>query len=178
MNNPFVDLAFLLEGLAVVMSAQGDLVWATRLWGAAEAQRDTRGIPLPPVYRADYERSVADARAQCGEKPFAASWAQGRAMTPEEALSAKGLVAIPALMPTEPMLASSTTSPASYPAGLTAREVEVLRLVAQGLSDEQVAEQLVISRHTVNSHLKAIYGKLGISSRNAATRYAIEYHLL
>jgi DNA-binding CsgD family transcriptional regulator len=66
----------------------------------------------------------------------------------------------------------------TYPDGLTAREVEVLRLVAQGLTDPQVAEQLVISPHTVNSHLKAIYGKIGVSSRNAATRYALEHHLM
>jgi DNA-binding NarL/FixJ family response regulator len=56
--------------------------------------------------------------------------------------------------------------------------VEVLRLVAQGLTDPQVAEQLVISPHTVNSHLKAIYGKIGVSSRSAATRYALEHNLM
>jgi len=66
----------------------------------------------------------------------------------------------------------------TYPDGLTAREVEVLRLVAQGHTDAQVAEQLVISPHTVNSHLKAIYGKIEVSSRSAATRYALEQHLL
>ena len=53
----------------------------------------------------------------------------------------------------------------------------MLRLVAQGLTDSQVADKLVISPHTVNSHLKAIYGKIGVSSRSAATRYAIEHHL-
>jgi DNA-binding NarL/FixJ family response regulator len=61
---------------------------------------------------------------------------------------------------------------------LTAREVEVLRLVAQGLSDAQVADHLVISPGTVNSHLKAIYSKIGVSSRGAATRYAIEHQLV
>ena len=69
-------------------------------------------------------------------------------------------------------------SPATYPGGLTAREVEVLRLVARGLTDTQVAQQLVISRRTVNAHLTTIYGKLQISSRSAATRYALEHHLL
>ena len=54
----------------------------------------------------------------------------------------------------------------------------MLRLVAQGLTDVQMAEQLVISPHTVNSHLKSIYGKIGVSSRNAATRYALEHQLL
>ncbi len=65
-----------------------------------------------------------------------------------------------------------------YPAGLTAREVEVLRLVAQGLTDAQVAEQLVISPRTVNFHLTSIYGKIGVSSRSAATRYALEHRLV
>ena len=61
--------------------------------------------------------------------------------------------------------------------GLTAREVEVLRLVAQGRTNEQVAEELVISPRTVNTHLTSIYGKIGVSSRSAATRYAMEHHL-
>jgi len=59
-----------------------------------------------------------------------------------------------------------------------AREVEVLRLVARGLTDVQVAEQLTISHRTVHAHLSAIYSKLGISSRSAATRYALEHFLL
>jgi len=54
----------------------------------------------------------------------------------------------------------------------------VLRLVAQGLSDAQVAEQLVISPRTVNWHLTSIYSKIRVSSRNAATRYAVDHHLV
>jgi DNA-binding CsgD family transcriptional regulator len=65
-----------------------------------------------------------------------------------------------------------------YPDGLTKREVEVLRLVATGLTDTQVAEQLVISPRTVHAHLSSIYSKLGISSRSAATLYALEHGLL
>ena len=60
---------------------------------------------------------------------------------------------------------------------LTVREIEVLRAVAQGLTDTQVAERLVISPRTVHSHLNSIYSKLGITSRSAATRYAIEHNL-
>lgn len=67
---------------------------------------------------------------------------------------------------------------ATYPAGLTAREMEVLRLVAQGLSNAEIAEQLVISLLTVKAHMRSLYNKLAISSRSAATRYAIEHHLM
>lgn len=61
--------------------------------------------------------------------------------------------------------------------GLTEREIEVLRYVAHGMTDAQVAEHLIISPRTVHSHLNSIYSKLGITSRSAATRYAIEHDL-
>jgi DNA-binding NarL/FixJ family response regulator len=56
--------------------------------------------------------------------------------------------------------------------------VEVLRLLAQGLTSAQIAEQLVISLLTVNTHVRSIYNKLGVTSRVAATRYAVEHQLL
>jgi DNA-binding NarL/FixJ family response regulator len=68
-------------------------------------------------------------------------------------------------------------STSAFPAGLTAREVEVLHLVAQGLTDAQVAEQLVLSRRTVHAHLASIYGKLQVNTRSAATRFAMEQGL-
>ena len=63
-------------------------------------------------------------------------------------------------------------------AGLTAREVQVLLLVAQGLSDAEVAARLVLTRRTVNWYLTTIYSKIGVSSRSAATRYAFEHQLI
>jgi DNA-binding NarL/FixJ family response regulator len=97
-------------------------------------------------------------------------------MTPEQALAALTPVtkSISGERSSVPLAKSSNTDSA----GLTAREVEVLRLVAQGLTDAQVAEQLVVSPRTVNSHLTSIYGKIQVSSRSAATRYAIEHQLL
>jgi DNA-binding NarL/FixJ family response regulator len=56
--------------------------------------------------------------------------------------------------------------------------VEVLRLIAQGLTDAQVAERLIVSAHTVHAHLRAIYGKLEVTSRAAATRVAVEHQLV
>jgi predicted ATPase/class 3 adenylate cyclase len=80
------NIASCLEGLASVVAAQGDPVWAARLWGTAEARREALGTPLPPVYRADYERAVAAARTQLGEKFFAAAWAAGRASPLEQVI--------------------------------------------------------------------------------------------
>ena len=170
-------IASCLEGLADVIAAQGEPAWAARLWGMAEALREALGTPLPPVARADYERAVAAARTTSGERAFAVAWTQGRSMSPEQALAARGPVTmsmpIPASLPSPP-----PTKTSSYAASLTAREVEVLRLVAQGMTNEQMATQLVISPRTVNTHLTSIFGKIGVSTRSAATRYAIDHHLI
>jgi predicted ATPase len=85
-------IALGLEGLARVVAAQGALWWAARLWGAAETQRQAIGAPIPPVERPAYESSVTAARAQLGDKPFAAAWAEGRSMTVEQVLAAQGSI--------------------------------------------------------------------------------------
>ncbi|MEA2523547.1 MAG: hypothetical protein QOF73_774, partial [Thermomicrobiales bacterium] len=70
-------------------------------------------------------------------------------------------------------------TPAANPtAGLSVRELEVLRLVAEGLTDAEVADRLSISPRTVGQHLRSVYNKLGVPSRAAATRYAVEHGLV
>ena len=86
------------------------------------------------------------------------------------------LAAAPA-RPAEAPAETPTARRQGNPGGLTAREVDVLRLVAQGLTDAEVAERLIVSRRTVSTHLSAIYGKLQVNSRSAATRFAIEHGL-
>ena len=99
-------------------------------------------------------------------------------MTPEQALAAWKQLLIPDRSRTNART-TKTKSPAPlYSNDLTEREVEVLRLVARGLSDAQVAEALVISPRTVNAHLRSIYSKLNITSRHALTLFALEHHLL
>ena len=61
--------------------------------------------------------------------------------------------------------------------GLTGREVEVLSLVAAGLMNRQIAERLGVSTRTVDAHLRSIYAKLGLKSRTAAIRFAVEHNL-
>jgi predicted ATPase/DNA-binding CsgD family transcriptional regulator len=72
-------------------------------------------------------------------------------------------------------ISSSATS--GRPAGLTQRELQALILVAEGLSNDQIASRLVISTSTVKTYLSTIYNKLGVSSRTAAMRYAIDHRL-
>ncbi len=99
-------------------------------------------------------------------------------MTPEEALEAEGrspsseqvVAGSPVLLITE-----SLSPPVEI---LTAREVDVLRLLPRGLTNSQIAARLMISPKTVNIHVSSIYKKLEITSRTAATRYAIEHALV
>ncbi len=123
--------------------------------------------------RANFERVVESVRARLGEKAFAATWAEGRTMTPEQAL------ATPERAPVTRQHAVVDHSIApTFPDELTAREVEILQLLARGWSDAQIGERLVISPRTVSSHLTSIYRKLQVNTRGAATRYAIEKKLV
>ena len=69
------------------------------------------------------------------------------------------------------------SSTPDHPAGLTPREIEVLGLVAAGMANAQIAKDLFISLRTVETHLTSIYHKLGVTSRAAATRFALEHGL-
>jgi len=171
-------LAPCLEGLAAVLAAQGEPRWAAQLWGTAEALRQAIGAPPSPVYRNEYEQVVAAVRATLGEEAFTVAWAEGRSMTPEQALAAQGQTPLPPASQARTAATPAGKSPVPYPDELTEREVEVLRLIAQGLTDAQVAEQLIISPRTVHGHLRSIYNKIGVTSRSAATRYAVDHQLV
>ena len=78
------------------------------------------------------------------------------------------------ILPSWISLCMSRKNASDLPAGLTAREAEVLRLVAQGWTSRQVATHLSLSPRTINQHLRSIYNKLGVSSRAAANHFAVE----
>ena len=133
---------------------------------------------MPSLVRARYESMVSKAHAQLSEEVFTMTWAEGRSMTPEQALAAQGPAAISKQASTSLPSKVSEASSFSLPAGLTKREAEVLRLMAKGLTNAGIAEQLVISPVTVNSYLRSIYSKLGVSSRIGAMRYATDHNLI
>lgn len=170
-------IASCLEGLAVVASLQGQPISAVRLWSAAEVMRPDGMASLPPLMREMAEQERTAVRTRLGEEAFALALTEGRMMSSAQILSAQELSTLSTSREAKQALTPPTRRSPSYPAGLTAREVEVLRLVAQGITDVQVAEQLVISPRTVNWYLTSIYNKLGVPSRSAATRYALEHRL-
>jgi non-specific serine/threonine protein kinase len=165
---------------AVVALAMSDqppaATWAAHLVGAAAALSPATGYVPRPVERADLERVEAAARAALGAEAFAAAREAGKALTFDQALEqALQVTTLESTRGTDP--SPPAPPPGPYPAGLTEREVAVLRLVARGLTSAQVAEQLVISPVTVSTHLRNMYAKLGVGSRAAAVRFAVEHGL-
>jgi len=168
-------IASCLEGLATVVTAQGQPIWAARLWGAAQTMHQDRSTSLPQVMHIRDEQAQTAACTSLGEKVFAVAWEEGQRMTPQQALAAREPTPIPRKVAVE---STATHGKRRAPHQLTRREMEVLRLVAEGLTDAQVAQKLVLSPGTVSWYVRSICSKLGVSSRTAATRAAIEQNLL
>jgi predicted ATPase/DNA-binding CsgD family transcriptional regulator len=162
-----------LLGLAHEALTAGDFSQATRLFAAA-THRLTMNKQLAPTERAAYERDRADLRAHLDATTFTTLWAEGEVMTPQQLLASSDV------FHHEELSSPSSGKPRTFrsPDHLSAREVEVLRLVAQGWTDAQIAEELVISTRTVNAHLTSIYRKIRVSSRHAAAHYARTHHLV
>ena len=151
---------------AALAAVQGQAVRSARLWGAAEALREAIGAHLSPAERSHYAPYIAAARDRLEGASWEKAWEEGRQMTPERTVEYV-------------LEASPPTPPAKEGKGaLSARELEVLRLVAEGLSDNQIAERLYLSPRTVGHHLRSVYRKLGVQSRTAAVRAAVESALI
>jgi predicted ATPase/DNA-binding CsgD family transcriptional regulator len=167
-------IAECLEGLANICASWRQFVAAARLFGVVEAMRESLGISRSTMAHPSAEKKLADLHVQRDEAVFVAAWVEGRTLSPAQAV--EFALALPNLSTATP-LAMLSPSP-TYPADLTAREVEVLRLLAQGLTYAQIAANLIITRRTVNGHVTSIYSKLGVNGRAAATRFAMEHQLV
>jgi predicted ATPase/DNA-binding NarL/FixJ family response regulator len=132
-----------------------------RLLGAADALRTSVGAKWPVLLAKEYRRTIDAARDCLAPDAFAVAIAEGRAMSLDAA---------------QHELESTRTARRAN--DLTAREIEVLRLVALGLTNQQVAAELVVSERTIHAHLRSMYRKLDIGSRTAAARYAIDHDLV
>ncbi len=150
---------------------------AARLFGAAEHARERKGLASPPpgdmpIYDPHLER----ARADLDESVFDAAWMEGRAMTLEQAI--EYALELP-LTPEQGTLWSATRQAAKKEFyGLTEREREVAARIAQGESNREIAEVIVVSERTVETHVTNILNKLGFTSRAEIRKWAVEKGLV
>jgi DNA-binding CsgD family transcriptional regulator len=150
-----------LDGIAVVAAALGHLDLAARLFGAASGWRETyqqeSWFPVPN----DFQKSAASVRRRLGEPAWFEAYEAGRKLNSEHAMR----LAEEAVSALEEELQRRSL-------GLTAREIDVLNLVADGLSNAEIADRLVLSERTVHAHLRSIFDKLGVNTRTAAVHAA------
>jgi predicted ATPase/DNA-binding CsgD family transcriptional regulator len=162
-----------LEALAWVAGSSGRPERAALLLGASAAVFRELGATLPPYWQAYHDGCEAAARAGLGEDRYRACWEQGYALSREQA--------------TATALEGDGTVPASRPAPaaaaadgafeLSARELEVARLVADGLSNPAIASALFVSVATVKTHVSHILAKLGLDSRTQLARWVAGHDL-
>jgi len=163
----------ILTGLAR-LATKGRPEGAVHLFAAAEAVQKRVGLTPAPALRAKNEQAIGSARAALGEEAFSAAWAAGGELSLEQAVAEAQTVAVDAGRPDH---ADPDHRPSGSIGELSRRELEVVALVAEGLTNAQVAERLFLSPRTVNAHLNSIYRKLELGSRSAVVRFAVEHDL-
>lgn len=167
-------IAASLESLAMV-AAQELPVQAARLLGAADAVRAAGGTHRPPSSLAEYRQTEDVVRGSLGEAMLAATREAGRSLTVEGAIAEALSIDLGSL--TGGVQSATPPGGPDY-AGLTARQVDVLRLIARGTTDSEIAESLNISLKTVHTHVSHILAKLACSNRTAATAVAIRHAIV
>jgi non-specific serine/threonine protein kinase len=162
------DRLVFLNTAGVVASAKTEFSTAARLFGAAA--RNSTPMLLPE--RLAFERAAAEGRAHMGAEAWDRAWEAGRRM-PDEQVDAEidGLLAGATEQPRPAQQPRAVTS------GLTERELDVLRLMADGRTNPQIAGALFISNRTVAHHVGHILAKLDVESRTAAVSYAIRHEI-
>jgi predicted ATPase/class 3 adenylate cyclase/DNA-binding CsgD family transcriptional regulator len=152
-NGAILGLSGALECIAELATTAGSHREATRLFAAADAVRGRTGEVRLPMLNADHRAVVDELRKTMGDEDFDATWAEGAALTVDEAIAyaQRGR--------------GERKRPSNGWASLTPAELDVVRLVTEGLANKAVATKLFVSPRTVETHLSHVYAKLGVASR-------------
>jgi predicted ATPase/DNA-binding CsgD family transcriptional regulator len=162
---------YALIGLALAGRGGADPGWSARLHGAADQVFADLGHALEPLEGRLAGLDRERLRAALGDAAFDAEYAAGRALDPARVLAELGRDNATA----EPPRVAASGEAATV---LTPRELDVLKLVARGLSNADIARRLVLSEHTVHRHLANILRKLDLSSRAAAAAWGVRAGLV
>ena len=165
-----VHIAECFEGLAAV-AAEGQPRRAARLLGAAEALRDTSGTPVAAVDQHRHVDLVARLRRRFRPDAFLAAWQEGRQVPIERTVDVALQEDVLHVPETQSALSTDVER-------LSAREREIARLIALGQSNREIAETLVVSVKTVESHVKNVFKKLHVGARAEIAAWAARQGLI
>jgi DNA-binding NarL/FixJ family response regulator len=158
----------LLEGLALSAAALGRFDASARLFAAAATWFDTHGAEIRTSHDTDAcDRAISQVRVRLGEAAWERVYADGRRLSSAQAIRLA-----------DEVIRELITALDASQAGLTDRELDVLRLLTLGLGNPDIAERLVISPRTVHAHVRSIFTKLDVTTRSAAAREASRRHLV
>jgi DNA-binding CsgD family transcriptional regulator len=160
----FLAIADTLETLGQTAALSESYVEAARLLGGADAARQCTGEVRFKLYDADFEATMRTLRAAMDARDFEAVWAEGAALSTEQAIAyaQRGR--------------GERKRPSSGWASLTPTELDVVRFVEKGLGNKDIAQRLFISHRTVQTHLTHVYTKLGLTSRVQLAQEAVRHH--
>ncbi|MEB4212360.1 helix-turn-helix transcriptional regulator [Mycobacterium sp. 94-17] len=155
-----LNLPDILDVIAQLADEAESYPEAARLYGAAEAIRQRTGEVRYRIFQADLEASLSTLRDAMGQSGFDTAWAEGAALSTAEAIAyaQRGR--------------GERKRPSSGWAALTPAELDVVRLVSEGLGNKEIAGRLFISPRTVETHLTHVYTKVGVTSRVQLAREA------
>ena len=157
-------------------ATQGQSVRAARLAGAVAALGERHHTPLIPLSEELLHEGLASARSALGEPAYGTAWAEGRVMSLDEAITEALAVEVVPHTASRPRERAAEGNGAA--AGLTATEVQVLRLLAGGRTTKEIAAELVLAVSTVDRHLTHVYQKLGVRNRAEAAAFALRHGLV
>ena len=163
-----LEIAQGLEALAGLAAVQGHVQPAVQLFAVADRLLETIGTSLPVGLLLGHDQDMHATRAALGPEPFAQAWAAAREITLDQAVA----LALSLPRAGAQQITALQAEKKRY-GGLTRRERQVAALVAQGNSNAQIAEELVIAVRTVETHMTHILDKLGFGSRSNVAAWAI-----
>jgi non-specific serine/threonine protein kinase len=164
-----------LTSTAQTDRARASLLETARLFAAGEIVREQDGLGLPSDLIGTYDRDVAVLRELLGKAELARAWAEGRAMSFEQAVAYALAITAPAAPTATDAGPAPVVTGDPEAARLTPREGEVARLILQGRTNREIAEALVLSERTVDSHVRNIMGKLEVNSRARIAAWAVQH---
>jgi DNA-binding NarL/FixJ family response regulator len=155
---------------AALAATGGQPERAVRLASATEAFSEVVHVTPIPLAETLLQEAIAGAQRALAEAAYRAAWVEGAAMSLDDAVAEALAVEVPSRPERAPAAGGA-------PAGLSARELEVLRLIAAGRTSKEIAEELVVSVPTVERHITHIYTKIGARGRAEATAFALKHGL-
>jgi non-specific serine/threonine protein kinase len=174
-----INVAFCILEFSTLATIQGQSQLAVQWYAIADLILDGLGYPSHHAYRAESERQLATVRLRMGEDRFKAALKTGHVLPFDQAI--EQVRELGSLLENETDLDTTPafgTNNEVLLVPLNERELEVLRLIAEGFSNHEIAERLVIALSTVKWHINNLFGKLGVHSRTQAVARAKELGLL